>query len=127
MCGIHFILDKHKKLGPEVISTMASLTRYRGPDHTDIKTAYSAAHTYHLAANRLKITDPSDAAAQPFADQTHALLFNGEIYNYYELKNDLIRKKIKFNSHSDTEVLFHWLKEYGTKEGPFWHQAIILL
>ena len=116
MCGIHFIFDKHKKLGPEVISTMASLTRYRGPDDTDIKTAYSASHTYHLAANRLKITDPSDAAAQPFADQTHALLFNGEIYNYYELKNELIRKKIIFNSHSDTEVLFHWLKEYGTKE-----------
>ena len=115
MCGIHFILDKNKKLGPEAISRMAGLTSYRGPDESRTKTVHSKAFSYHLAANRLKITDPSDAAAQPFADENHALLFNGEIYNYYELKNQLISRNISFNSHSDTEVLFHWLKEFGAE------------
>jgi len=115
MCGIHFILDKYNELDIDVIHKMSRVTKHRGPDETKIKVLKSERHTYQLAANRLKITDQSNAASQPFFDDNFALIFNGEIYNYYELKNDLISDKVNFKTHSDTEVLFHWLKQNGGK------------
>ncbi len=118
MCGINLIVDKNKNLTVDPIRKMAGLTSHRGPDETIITNIKSDTYTYYLAANRLKITDQSNAAAQPFFSENrkHALLFNGEIYNYYELKNELIKKQIRFTSHSDTEVMLHWLICFG-KEG----------
>ncbi|MCG8310495.1 MAG: asparagine synthase (glutamine-hydrolyzing) [Cytophagales bacterium] len=97
------------------MSRMSEATRHRGPDETCTKIINGDSYHYHLSANRLAITDQSDNAAQPFHDEASkcALLFNGEIYNYYELRNDLIAQNISFNSFSDTEVLFHWIKTYG--------------
>lgn len=96
---------------------MSAQTAHRGPDDSKTITLQSASKTFHLAANRLKITDQSDAASQPFiaTDSKQVLLFNGEIYNFHELKNNLLNKNIPFTSHSDTEVLFHWIKEYGVE------------
>ncbi|MCK5101571.1 MAG: asparagine synthase (glutamine-hydrolyzing), partial [Cyclobacteriaceae bacterium] len=90
---------------------MSDLTRHRGPDESASYRIDSKTKTCFLAANRLKITDQSEIASQPFIspDSKYALLFNGEIYNFYILKNDLLNKNIVFSSHSDTEVLFHWL------------------
>ena len=115
MCGINLIFDRQNKVDASLISKMAENTSHRGPDETIIKTLKSANSTFHLAANRLKITDQTNAAAQPFMleDQKHLLLFNGEIYNYFDLKNELLREGISFRSHSDTEVLFHWIRLFG--------------
>ena len=115
MCGINLIIDKKKDLSPELIHKMSALTHHRGPDETKIERIDSNTKTYFLASNRLKITDQSEAASQPYfsPDSKFALLFNGEIYNYHTLKNDLLSNDIRFSSHSDTEVLFHWLRLYG--------------
>lgn len=118
MCGINLIIDKQKYLSSDPITKMSDITHHRGPDEANIKIVEGHSKTYHLASNRLKITDQSEAAAQPFTIQSskQALLFNGEIYNFYELKNELLKNEITFHSNSDTEVLFHWLRTYG-KEG----------
>jgi asparagine synthase (glutamine-hydrolysing) len=115
MCGIHLIVDKTQILRAGIIDTMASQTLHRGPDDTNTTVVSSIIQNYHIGVNRLKITDPTDAAGQPFFshDKQQVLLYNGEIYNYYSLKNELIQKGIRFSTHSDTEVLFHWLSSYG--------------
>jgi len=118
MCGINLIIDKQNSLGSRPINKMSELVAHRGPDDSSTKIIKSNSYTFHLNANRLKITDQSDGAAQPFIgqDSKQALLFNGEIYNFYDLKNELLNKNVRFSSHSDTEVLFHWIREYG-KDG----------
>ena len=116
MCGINLIIDKQKSLPSDHITKMSEFTMHRGPDETSIRIIESDIFSYHLAANRLKITDQTKAAAQPFTseDSRYILIFNGEVYNFYDLKNILINKNITFRSCSDTEVLFHWIMEYGT-------------
>lgn len=118
MCGINLIIDKKKTLTPDTISIMSATTHHRGPDETKHQVLHFNSKICYLGANRLKITDHTDAASQPFISENlkHSLLFNGEIYNYCNLKNDLIQHGVSFTTHSDTEVLFHWLKHYG-KEG----------
>ena len=118
MCGINLIIDKKKVLSPNVINKMSVITRHRGPDESNSTVLNSKAGTIFIAANRLKITDQTDAASQPFLSKNskYALLFNGEIYNFQSLKNELLDHKIRFTSHSDTEVLFHWLMLKG-KDG----------
>ncbi len=115
MCGINLIIDKHKKFDSDLIEKMSALTRHRGPDESKCRRFDTKTKAFFLAANRLKITDQSEAASQPFIspDSKFVLLFNGEIYNFHLLKNELLDKNIHFSSHSDTEVLFHWLQLYG--------------
>lgn len=82
---------------------------HRGPDNFSTYCAENIA----LAHNRLSIIDLSDSANQPFTDERYALTYNGEIYNYLELKRDLEQFDIKFRSTSDTEVLFYYLGRFG--------------
>ena len=65
--------------------------------------------------SRLSIIDLSEDANQPFEDDDGILIFNGEIYNYLELKKICKKKKIKFKTSSDTEVLLKILNLYGEK------------
>lgn len=68
-----------------------------------------------LGHSRLGILDPSEAANQPFRDPSgrYCLVYNGEIYNFGQLRHQLQNKGVAFNSGSDTEVLLHWLIEKG--------------
>ncbi len=118
MCGINLIIDKNKTLDTGFIDRMSSCTHHRGPDETKSFRIETKSQHIYLAANRLKITDHSVQASQPMVspDSKYALLFNGEIYNFNTLKNELINTGISFSSHSDTEVLFQWLILYG-KQG----------
>lgn len=110
MCGIHFILE-HQRNTDLAIQKMTDSTSFRGPDESH----FQSFGDIGLGANRLKITDQTPWAQQPFIspDRKHALVFNGEIYNYYDLKNELLRHQVQFRSGSDTEVLFNWLKQFG--------------
>ena len=118
MCGIHFILDKQQQLSAasSAIHEMMGESTYRGPDAADTLFINHARHHAWLGSNRLKITDPHDRANQPFssADGRYHLLYNGEIYNHYELRNQLLSEGQTFTSQSDTEVLLHWLIQKGT-------------
>jgi asparagine synthase (glutamine-hydrolysing) len=117
MCGINFILDKKGVLDGKPIHQMNHATQHRGPDHSGFYNLLKDGKNLYFAASRLKIMDLSDNANQPFVseDGNYILVFNGEIYNYHDIKNTLLHKGYTFKSSSDTEVLFHALIESGDR------------
>jgi len=94
--------------------------RFRGPDSTkvilmdhDFKPSKTKTSNHALFFNRLSIVDLNERSDQPFLDERYILLFNGEIYNYKDLKKQLQEKGITFRTSGDTEVLFEVLKFWG--------------
>jgi asparagine synthase (glutamine-hydrolysing) len=109
MCGfIGYIgkIDNNK----EVLSNMLSNISHRGPDSED---SYSD-DSISLGFRRLSIID-LQGGSQPIynEDRTKVLVFNGEIYNFQVLREDLLKKGHKFYTHTDSEVLIHGYEEYG--------------
>jgi asparagine synthase (glutamine-hydrolysing) len=88
--------------------------KHRGPDDHGVLFRQSGDHSIGLAHRRLAIIDLK-SGQQPFTDpaETISVTFNGEIYNYKELKAELIGKDHQFRTQSDTEVLLHSWKEWG--------------
>jgi asparagine synthase (glutamine-hydrolysing) len=116
MCGIVGILAYHNSAPPiarEEIVRMREAMSSRGPDGAGLW--ISQENRVALAHRRLSIIDLSDAGAQPMGtpDQSIWVVFNGEIYNYPELRDTLENRGYRFQSHSDTEVLLHLYQEYG--------------
>lgn len=114
MCGIAGLLNlsSTKNIEPEQLQNMISVIRHRGPDQLG---AYLD-NSVGLAHSRLSIIGLTDGV-QPIhnEDKTVWVIFNGEIYNYPELKNDLVKKGHKFYTSTDTEVLVHLYEEKGTE------------
>jgi asparagine synthase (glutamine-hydrolysing) len=106
MCGICGIIDvTAKELGELVIEKMVDSLRHRGPDDSGvfIEPGIALGHT------RLSIIDLSSAGHQPMklADGKIVIVFNGEIYNFRELRHELESKGCIFRGHSDTEVILN--------------------
>ncbi len=100
---------------PPAINDALDLLKHRGPDSSgqfnfDLEPGF-----LQFGFRRLSIIDLSSSANQPYLsnDQRFVMVFNGEIYNYLELKNELILKGYKFRSNSDTEVLLSAWEEWG--------------
>ncbi len=95
----------------ESLKKMNDVMKHRGPDMGDI---YLDAHM-GLCHRRLSIIDLSEDGRQPMHsdDRRYHIVFNGEIYNFIEIKNDLISKGYSFNSSSDTEVLLKLYIDQG--------------
>lgn len=112
MCGIcgKFNFDRQSKIRPELIRQMIGSIRHRGPDGDG---AYVSGQV-GLGHCRLSIIDLS-AGQQPLAneDSTVWIVFNGEIYNYQDLRRDLLARGHVFKTKSDTEVIVHLYEEYG--------------
>jgi asparagine synthase (glutamine-hydrolysing) len=96
-----------------LVARMNAAQAHRGPDDTG--TFEDAAAGVALRHVRLAILDLSLAAAQPMYSPDHrfVLVFNGEIYNFKELREELAARGHTFLSTGDTEVLLHGLQEYG--------------
>ena len=108
MCGIAGIISSQRTSSFELnVESMLDLIQHRGPDGRGIQSSSYGT----LGHVRLSILDGSAAATQPYIDTDYILSYNGEIYNYQELKHQL--PPIKYQSYSDTEVLFHALKTWG--------------
>ena len=112
MCGIAGIyhpqqIDPNKK----IITRMADALRHRGPDAEGIHLG----RRVHLASRRLSILD-IDGGNQPIysQDKNHAIVFNGEIYNFLSIRKKLEEKGYHFNTRTDTEVILNAFLEYGT-------------
>jgi len=90
---------------------MAEAIRRRGPDATGVFVRGSVA----LGHRRLSIIDTSETANQPMANEDDSVIvvFNGEIYNFGDLRPELERRGHRFRTRSDTEVLVHGWEEYG--------------
>ena len=104
MCGISgfFNIDR-QELDNKILIKFSELLNHRGPDNNGF---YHNGHI-GLSHNRLAILDLSDKGNQPFSDGKRWLVYNGEIYNFKEIRNEMIKKDISFSSNSDTEVLFN--------------------
>ena len=111
MCGFVGFIDK-KKNKKKIIKDMADIIVHRGPDSDGYYTDDDCA----LGFRRLSIIDLS-GGTQPIynEDKTMAIIFNGEIYNYQEIRKDLLKKGHKFKTESDTEVILHGYEEYHEK------------
>ena len=113
MCGITGILNSDAALAvdPETVRRMTRTLYSRGPDSE----GYYVSGPIGLGHRRLKVIDLSDAAAQPMSneDGTVWIVYNGEVFNYQELRQELEVKGHRFRSQSDTEVLIHLYEEDG--------------
>ncbi len=115
MCRIAGIIDPkryHDQLIADVNHMIDSMI-HGGPDGRGVY-AHSIFAFGHC---RLSLIDLSNSASQPMLDDTNgnALIYNGEIYNFNEIKSALIKKGHQFVSHSDTEVILKAYKEWGNK------------
>ncbi len=112
MCGIAGFVDKTIKNKKKVIKDMAERIKYRGPDGE----GYFIDDEVALAHRRLAIIDLSSGGQPQYnEDNSLVIVFNGEIYNFIELKEELIKAGHKFRNKSDTEVIIHGYEEWGTE------------
>ena len=113
MCGIagQFNFQRREPVERETIVRMARSIAHRGPDDE----GFFVAGPVGLGFRRLSIIDLS-GGHQPMSDaqETVWVIFNGEIYNYRELRAELQNKGHQFRTNSDTEVIVHGYKEWGT-------------
>ncbi|MCR5602817.1 MAG: asparagine synthase (glutamine-hydrolyzing) [Lachnospiraceae bacterium] len=110
MCGIAGCYLVNKKVDHEIFEQMVDIISYRGPDDRD--TFYEG--NLALGHRRLSIIDLSEAGHQPFHyKDRYVVVFNGEIYNYKELREELISRGCSFVSECDTEVLIAAYDQYG--------------
>ena len=110
MCGIAGIVTKRENK-KEIIEGMSKRIEHRGPDGE----GYFFDGDVALAHRRLSIIDLSTGNQPMFnEDDTIVTVYNGEIYNYVELRNELVASGHKFKTKSDTEVLLHGFEEWHT-------------
>ena len=105
MCGIAGIISPQKKIiHTKVLKTMSDALSHRGPDGEGVW--INPDNTAGLSHRRLAIIDLTDAAAQPMHYLSrYSIVYNGEIYNYKELKTDLQKAGYHFTTQSDTEII----------------------
>ncbi|SNS41039.1 asparagine synthase (glutamine-hydrolysing) [Belliella buryatensis] len=111
MCGISLLIDNSPK-AEQKIRRMMSANLHRGPDHSEYN---RVSDKVWVAGNRLKILDLSDASNQPIWDEKRrcVLVWNGALYNYQDLRNQLLDLGFTFKTSSDSEVFLNWLKAHG--------------
>ena len=110
MCGISGIVKrKGQQINVAHLQMISSLMSHRGPDSQ----GFWNEENIGLSHNRLSLLDLSENANQPFQDERYKLIFNGEIYNWKNLRSELSEQNITFFTSSDTEVLFHGLIHWG--------------
>ena len=109
MCGFVGFCSKDVK-DKNVIKEMNNQIIHRGPDSD----GYYFDKDVNFGFRRLSIIDLHEGS-QPILNESGdtAIIFNGEIYNYQELREDLVAKGYKFKTHTDTEVILHGYEEYG--------------
>jgi len=111
MCGITGVVDHHGgRIDPQVLEKMRDVITHRGPDDKGnfIDDGIALAH------RRLSIIDISTGHQPMFsADGNLCIVFNGEIYNYQDLRNELTGKGYGFSTKSDTEVIIYLYQEYA--------------
>jgi asparagine synthase (glutamine-hydrolysing) len=115
MCGIIGLLDFNQGVIEADLSSMTGSLVHRGPDDSGFFTSEDQALGF--GHRRLSIIDLSPRGRQPMRDANDRIIitFNGEIYNYREIKQELLRKGHRFASDTDTEVILYAYKEWGAE------------
>lgn len=112
MCGLAGSYQQAD--GRDLVSVMIARLEHRGPDAEGLYECDAGGAHVVLAHRRLSIIDLSTEADQPYRKDGLALVFNGEIYNYRELRQELQAGGTRFHTQSDTEVLLECWRKWGT-------------
>lgn len=120
MCGLtgFFLssktMDRNKLI--KNLNEMTSALIHRGPDAQNIW--INNQNTLGLGLTRLSIRDLSSLGNQPMFSSCgrYVIVYNGEIYSHSELKNELIKKGVRFKSTTDTEIILEFISKFGFKE-----------
>ena len=115
MCGIAGFIDFHKKSTESNIQSMIKPLNHRGPDGEGTSLLKSKNAIVGFGHKRLSIIDLSQTGSQPMNFSHLHITYNGEIYNYQEIKKELIELGHYFNGESDTEMILHAYAEWGIK------------
>ena len=117
MCGIAGFIDFGKNDGLEVLQKMSSCIVHRGPDDSGHEVFKTPLANIGLGFRRLSIIELSALGHQPmrFEEAGLTIIFNGEVYNYLEIRKELEQLGYSFKSHSDTEVILKSYAQWGTK------------
>lgn len=113
MCGIAGYITFSQTAEVSVLEKMIQTLKHRGPDSISFEVFNTNTASIGMAHARLSIIDLSDRAKQPMTRDEISIVFNGEIYNYKELRNILEQKGVVFNSDSDTEVILKAYMAWG--------------
>ena len=115
MCGIcgDLVLTSGERVMPDAVVAMRTTLEHRGPDGAGLFVSPDA--RVGLGFRRLRIIDLSPAADQPMSneDGTIHIVFNGEIYNFKDLRSELAVRGHRFRTHSDTETILHLYEDEG--------------
>lgn len=109
MCGIvGFLSNKGKDRKRQLITKMVASLAHRGPDEWGLYTS----PLMTMGQSRLSIIDLS-GGVQPLITERYAIIYNGEIFNYIELRKELCARGVTFQTDSDTEVIVRMYEQYG--------------
>ena len=114
MCGIAGYVGE-KKISKLIIDKCLNSLVQRGPDNQKVFKKIKGNKKILLLHSRLSIIDLNKRSDQPFSKHGLKLIFNGEIYNFISIRDDLKKKGHKFKTNSDTEVVITGFYEYGVK------------
>lgn len=113
MCGIAGFIDVNKKTAATVLKKMTDALYHRGPDGAGYQDFVTEEVLIGLGHRRLSIIDLSEAGRQPMHYQDVWITYNGEVYNYEEIRQELRQLGHAFVGHSDTEMILHAYRQWG--------------
>lgn len=113
MCGIAGFIDFNFRSSEIILEKMTDALRHRGPDGKGIALGQNKFAQVGLGHRRLSIIDLTDTGKQPMRFDDLIITYNGEIYNFNEIKKELEQRGHGFKGNSDTEVILHAFREWG--------------
>jgi len=115
MCGITGFIDFNKQSSLPNLEAMTTTMVHRGPDGFGVQEIITSGAQIGFGHRRLAIIDLSEHGKQPMQFNQHWICFNGEIYNFQEIKDELAQLGHQFTGGSDTEMILHAYAEWGEK------------
>jgi asparagine synthase (glutamine-hydrolysing) len=114
MCGISGFIDYTQNSSQEILQRMTDSQSHRGPDASGYNFFQNNSAHLGLGHRRLSVIDLSETGKQPMEYEHLCIVYNGEVYNYAEIKEDLLKSGHTFKGQSDTEVILHAYLQWGS-------------
>lgn len=113
MCGITGFIDHRNNTQIEILNQMTETLTHRGPDSSGRYFEHKDSYTIGLGHRRLSVIDLTEAGSQPMKYKNFTIIYNGELYNFQEVKKRLKNLGHEFYSETDTEVILHAFDEWN--------------
>jgi len=113
MCGITGLIDFQSSSTEQILQQMTNSIIHRGPDGSGLEFIQKGNYQLGFGHRRLSIIDLTETGKQPMRFNNVLITFNGEIYNYNEIKTELVKLGHNFIGNSDTEVILHAYVQWG--------------